>query len=101
MRPCDKCLENNWKFEQLEDNFVRATCQMCSHEVEWQAKIEKETRTVCDCGALLIEKPTKSKPSQLNKPYYFTAYLFCTACRKMYIDNRFRVINNYELATKN
>ena len=46
MRNCNNCLENNWKFELLPDCFIRATCQMCSHEVEFQSKklLEKKKR---------------------------------------------------------
>ena len=38
MQPCDRCLENVWKFEHVDDGFIRAICQMCAHEVEWQGK---------------------------------------------------------------
>lgn len=40
MRPCDKCLENNWKFK-VEDGWCFATC-ICGHEVEWQLKEKRE-----------------------------------------------------------
>lgn len=35
MRPCDKCLENQWDFAKLE-NIVTATCRFCGHEVSWE-----------------------------------------------------------------
>lgn len=37
MRPCEKCLENNWSFEIIE-GFVRATCNLCGYEVEFLTK---------------------------------------------------------------
>lgn len=37
MRLCQKCLENNWQFEYI-DGYIIATCKMCGHEVEFEAK---------------------------------------------------------------
>lgn len=37
MRLCDKCLENNWKYEYI-DGYIRAICQNCGHEVEFPSK---------------------------------------------------------------
>ena len=37
MKPCDRCLENNWKFTFIE-GVITATCQNCAHEVSWQKK---------------------------------------------------------------
>ena len=37
MKPCDKCLENSWKYTFIE-GVITATCQHCSHEVSWQKK---------------------------------------------------------------
>lgn len=37
MRPCERCLENYWSFETIE-NIIRATCNMCSHEVEFSKR---------------------------------------------------------------
>jgi len=44
MNPCSKCFENIWKFEMLPDNWIRAYCQMCPHEIEWEKK--NKTRKV-------------------------------------------------------
>ena len=50
MLPCDKCLENNWKFENKRDinkenktclKWVLATCKICSYEVEFAFKETK------------------------------------------------------------
>lgn len=37
MRACEKCLENNWKYEYIE-GYVRAECECCGYEVEFKAK---------------------------------------------------------------
>lgn len=34
------CLENNWSYDKIED-VIRATCQMCSYEVEFKARERK------------------------------------------------------------
>lgn len=43
MRACEKCLENNWRFEKIED-VIRATCETCDYEVEFQARKSKYNR---------------------------------------------------------
>jgi ribonuclease HI len=45
------------------------------------------------CGSKLITKETQKKPSQLKKPFYYTAYLYCPACKKLYHSEKFKVIN--------
>jgi len=50
---------------------------------------------VCrNCGAKLIVKSTKRTAEQLKKPYYYTAYYFCPNCKKLYHDEKFKVVNN-------
>lgn len=41
MRPCDRCLENRWKFrldETCDPKIVIATCLNCENEVSFAAK---------------------------------------------------------------
>lgn len=45
------------------------------------------------CGTKLIKRETRKKPSQLNQPYYYTAYLYCPRCHKLYHSEKFKVIN--------
>lgn len=45
------------------------------------------------CGGKLIQRETQKKALQLKKTYYYTAYYFCTKCRKIYLDDKFKVIN--------
>jgi hypothetical protein len=42
MRPCDRCLENNWSY-QFDDatRVVTATCKFCDNEVSFAAKKRK------------------------------------------------------------
>ena len=47
-----------------------------------------------NCGNELIKKATQKKPSQLKQPYYYTAFYFCPNCKKLYHDEKFKVINN-------
>lgn len=53
------------------------------------------------CGTPLIEKQTHRTAAQLKKPYYYTAYYFCPNCRKIYHNDKFKVINdNFKLFTE-
>lgn len=45
------------------------------------------------CQLPLVVKQTKSKPSQLTKSYYYSAYFSCTRCGRMYFDEKFKVTN--------
>jgi ribonuclease HI len=45
------------------------------------------------CGTELIVKQTKRTSEQLKKSYYYTAYYFCPACKKLYHDEKFKVVN--------
>jgi ribonuclease HI/DNA-directed RNA polymerase subunit RPC12/RpoP len=47
-----------------------------------------------NCGYRLIQKATKKSAGQLRKPYYYTAYYYCTRCQKLYHSDKFKVINN-------
>jgi ribonuclease HI len=49
---------------------------------------------VCkNCGGKLIVKSTQKTPEQLKKAYYYSAYYFCPSCKKLYHDDKFKVIN--------
>lgn len=53
-----------------------------------------ENREVCrKCGSELIVKQTKRTADQLKKPYYYSAYYYCTHCQKLYHSDTFKVIN--------
>lgn len=49
--------------------------------------------TCKNCGAKLIEKATKRTAEQLKKPYYYSAYYYCPSCKKLYHDEKFKVMN--------
>ena len=40
MNNCNNCLENHWSYQHI-DGWIRATCQFCSHEVEFKTKKPK------------------------------------------------------------
>ncbi len=46
-----------------------------------------------NCGSDLIVKQTKRTPEQLKKSYYYTAYYFCPKCKKLYHNDKFKVLN--------
>lgn len=46
-----------------------------------------------NCGTKLIQKATKKTPEQLKKSYYYTAYYFCPNCKKLYHDEKFKILN--------
>ncbi len=53
-----------------------------------------EVAHICkNCGSKLIIKSTRQTPEQLTKSYYYTAYYFCPNCKKLYHDDKFKVIN--------
>lgn len=83
MRTCSKCLENNWKFEHI-DGMIKATCNICGNEVEFEAKKKisvRETGKCRKCNHQLIFKIVK-------KPKTFKNYLFCPKCKAMYMGDR-------------
>lgn len=56
---------------------------------------------VCkNCGTPLLLLPTKATADRLKKQYYFTHIYFCPNCKKIYHDEKFKVMNdNYGLFT--
>ncbi len=53
------------------------------------------TQETCrTCGSKLIQRETQKKASQLKKAYYYTAYYFCPKCRKIYHNDKFKVVND-------
>jgi ribonuclease HI len=53
-----------------------------------------ENNEICKkCGSVLIVKQTKRTADQLKKPYYFSAYYYCSRCQKLYHSDKFKVIN--------
>lgn len=54
------------------------------------------------CRVKLITKQTRRDPSQLKKQYYYTAYYYCPNCKRMYLNDRFKIVNkNFQLFTTN
>lgn len=57
--------------------------------------------TCKSCGTPLLQKQTKVNPERLLKQYYYTHYYFCPKCQKIYLNDKFKVINdNHDLFTK-
>jgi ribonuclease HI len=53
-----------------------------------------DTEEICkNCGQVLEKRETKRIPSQLKKPYYYSAYYVCPDCKKLYHSDKFKVIN--------
>src|SRR6266566_3794807 len=50
------------------------------------------------CGSVLIQKATKRRASQLKQPYYYTAYYWCPKCRKLYHDDKFKVVTGLRVS---
>ena len=53
----------------------------------------EEKKTCRNCGRKLIIKQTKRTAEQLKKPYYYSAYYYCSNCNKLYHDEKFKVTN--------
>ncbi len=93
MQRCNNCLENNWDFKYI-DGWIKATCNLCGHEVEFEAKKKNEVNKNCrKCDTELIVKQAKKKPKQLKKKYYYTAYNYCPKCKTIYYNNKYKVFN--------
>lgn len=101
MSPCAKCFENYWSFQKIED-IVRATCQLCGHEVEFASrkgrnkklnqykKVAYEMKTEGQpcrvCQTPVVKRIPKQKAKRLYKQeYFFEWYLYCPKCRQMYM----------------
>ena len=46
------------------------------------------------CGTPLLLQPTKTTADRLKKQYYFTHIFFCPNCKRIYHNEKFKVINN-------
>lgn len=87
MRNCSKCLENNWSFEKIE-NIVRATCNVCDNEVEFEARAEiKKPLIFCRKCDVRLEKKFHGKKWKLKEgqTYYFEWWLKCPKCRRTFL----------------
>lgn len=97
MRPCEKCLENNWTFKPLDTGWVRATCKMCNYEVEWEPSVKPKIWKGANCKkcqkGIIEVKNLRFKPSKLRKNYYYTACYHCPKCDTDFYNERFKVIN--------
>ena len=51
-------------------------------------------------GTPLVLTNSKRTPQQLKKQYYYSAYFQCPTCKRIYFDDKYKVINsNYNLFT--
>jgi ribonuclease HI len=50
-------------------------------------------QTCKTCGRVLEKRLTKHTAERLKKPYYYTAYYYCNYCKKLYHDEKFKVVN--------
>jgi len=96
-RPCDECLDNNWKYEYLDSGRIKAQCQVCLNEVEFEAKKKNKSKGTliekvgdpcrkCD-GKVILKEPRKHK--QKSKTYY-TAYYYCEKCKTIFYHPKFK-----------
>lgn len=95
MRPCENCLENNWKYEYI-NGYIRAICNNCGYEVEFEARNKekiKEGSHCRKCNAIVEKKESKFNKKKLKKNYYFTHYYQCPECKENYWVEEFKIIN--------
>lgn len=53
------------------------------------------------CKTPLLLKQTRRTLQQLKKPYHFTHYYRCPICKRIYLDDSFKVMNdNFDLFTR-
>ena len=93
MRNCYKCLENDWSFEKIED-IIRATCNQCGYEVEFEAKKKKKQKKTGDkckkCGGVLFYKKCADRPFKKNQTYFYTGLYKCRECGTTYLTDKFK-----------
>jgi ribonuclease HI len=46
-----------------------------------------------NCGTTLEIKATKKTPAQQKKSYFYSHYYFCPNCKRLYHDDKFKIIN--------
>ncbi len=102
MYPCQRCLENKWKFELPDSATVRATCEFCGYEVEFprkksaagkktktdKVKITAEGQPCHHCRAPVRKKERIGTPKDVNPGgYYFAWWFVCPnpRCRALYM----------------
>ena len=90
MKPCNKCFDNIWKFDELPDYWIQATCQMCGNELMWQEhwKIKKQEIKAGDvcryCDVPLIKKSSKLTAKRLKRAYHYCFWFRCLECGRTY-----------------
>jgi len=98
MSPCDKCLENNWGYEMLDDKTILAECQNCGYEINFAPQKRKKLSPIktgiCKCEGKLYLRESKFKANKLKKAYYYTHTWRCSKCKKRYLDEKYKIIND-------
>ena len=90
MRPCERCLENNWRYEKI-DGWIRATCRMCDYVVEWELKPEPKYTRCRKCHTKTIKRmPEKRNP---NKAFWYEYYYWCPRCHTQYMPEEAKIPN--------
>lgn len=95
MSNCSKCFNNDWRFEKLPDRFVRATCQFCGYEVEWERKIKvpppkpvkpkiNQYNECRKCNGKLESKNAKITAKKLKRKYFYSQFYKCIDCKAIY-----------------
>jgi ribonuclease HI len=52
------------------------------------------TEETCkNCGNVLEIRSTKPTAAQRKKPFYYSAYYYCPNCKKLYHDEKFKLVN--------
>src|ERR1044071_8864670 len=90
MRPCERCLENNWSFKKIED-IVQATCNLCGYEVEFAARAKEKMSLGSRCRKCHKANVVLRAAKKLRT---YRAYYYCPNCRACYFDPEFLVNEN-------
>ena len=95
MRECDKCLEDDWSFKKV-DGWIKATCNQCGHEVEFESKRCPALRDGADCrsgkcSGKIHKKVSKFKPRKLLRAFFYSHTYMCDSCKKVYLSNEFKI----------
>ena len=98
---CTECGEQSWEVRIVLKRRIALVCKPCDniqHARLFKTIAGVSSAKRCkECKIPLIKTISKFKESKLKKSYYYTHTDRCPQCRKMYMNEEYKVLNsNYE-----
>lgn len=93
---CPDCENDTWSVS-IGNNEIELCCQICGETTNFtiapKPTIANYPNKCRDCDVALLVKVSPFKPSKLKKPYYYTHTLKCPECKKMFLSDKYKIIN--------